>query len=192
MSSNPLFAKAVDLFDAANAEDPQRVDGVAGEMLYARRMTHWLAELYPDASEELQLAARCQHIRRWMIPRSTYPKTRAGYHQWRTRLYSFHADTAAEILRQVGYDPARIDRVRALLKKERLKTDAQTQALEDVACLVFLENYFAEFAARQEAEKMVTILRRTWAKMSPRAHGAALQLQLPDAARKLMEQALAK
>jgi len=181
---------AVAAFDAANAEDPAHIAGVPSELLYARRMTDWLNRLYPDAGETLHLAARSQHIRRWMVPRSKYPMTRPGYHQWRTFLYSFHAETAAEILKQAGYEDPAIARVRSLLKKEKIKTDPEMQMLEDVACLVFLESYFADFAAKHDEDKVIGILRRTWKKMSPHAHAAALKLQLSDQARQLIEKAL--
>ena len=153
-------------------------------------MTDWLHRLYPDAAEALQLAARAQHIRRWKIPRSRYPMTRQGYHQWRTTLYSFHADEAEKILREVDYDNIIIERVRSLLRKEKLKADPQTQALEDVACLVFLENYFADFALKHDEKKVIDILRRTWKKMSDHGQAAALQLPLPAEARRLVEMAL--
>ena len=178
------FQTAIDHIDAANAAVP-------AEVLYAQRMTAWLDRLYPDASEALRLAARAQHIRRWEIPRGSYPMDRAGYHRWRTALYTFHAETADSILRGVGYPDATIARVRALLRKERLKSDPEMQALEDVACLVFLENYFADFAPKHDEEKVITILRRTWAKMSPRGHVAALELKMEPAARSLVEKALA-
>lgn len=184
------FRAAIAAFDAANAEDPTRIGGEPAELLYARRMTDCLNRLYPEADETLHLAARAQHIRRWMIPRSRYPMTRAGYHQWRTSLYSFHAEAAAEILRTAGYDDAIVSRVGSLLRKEKLRTDPQTQMLEDVACLVFLENYFADFAPKHDEEKIIVILRRTWKKMSPRAQQAALKLPLPPDARRLVEKAL--
>jgi len=193
--NNERFQSAIVAFDAANAEDPHRAADqgrdVPAELLYAQRMTEWLGRLYPDASEPLCLAARAQHIRRWEIPRDTYPIDRAGYHRWRTTLYTFHADTAERILREVGYDDATIARVRSLLRKERLKADPESQALEDVACLVFLESYFADFAAKHEDEKVITILRRTWAKMSEKGQAAALALPLAPAARTLVERALA-
>ncbi len=116
--------------------------------------------------------------------------TRAGYHQWRTTLYTFHADAADKILREVGYDDAAIARVRSLLRKERLKADPQTQALEDVACLVFLESYFADFALKHDEQKVIDILRRTWKKMSDRGRAAAMELPLPAEARRLVEKAL--
>lgn len=195
MDDSARFQSATACFDAANAEDPHRVsvDGrdVPAELLYAQRMTAWLNRLYPNASEALRLAARAQHIRRWEIPRGTYPMDRAGYHRWRTTLYGFHADTAERILREVGYDDATIARVRSLLRKERLKADAEAQALEDMACLVFLESYFAEFAPKHAEEKIITILRRTWAKMSEKGRSAALALDLAPAARALIEKALA-
>jgi Domain of unknown function (DUF4202) len=179
------FSLAIEGFDAANAQDPK-----GAELLYGQRMTGWLERLYPDASEELRLACRAQHIRRWEIPRNSFPMDRVGYHRWRTRLYTFHADTAEKILRSVGYDDAVVGRVRSLIKKERLKADPQTQALEDVACMVFLENYFADFAPKHDEEKVVTILRKTWGKMSEKAREAALQLELPPMAKGLVERAL--
>jgi hypothetical protein len=186
------FRAAIEAFDTANVEDPTKIAGIPAELIYARRMTNRLNHLYPDAGEALHLAARSQHIRRWMVPRSKYPITRAGYHQWRTFLYSFHADTAAEILRKSGYDDAMVSRVRSLLKKEKLKTDPEMQMLEDVACMVFLESYFADFAAKHDEEKVIGILRRTWKKMSPHAHAAALQLQLSPQVRQLIEKALSQ
>jgi hypothetical protein len=184
------FSAAIAAFDAANAQDPNQIDGHPTELLYARRMTDCLNRLYPDADDILHLAARAQHIRRWTIPRSSYPITRAGYHQWRTALYTFHADTAAEILHSVGFDEPTIARVRSLLKKEKLKTDPQTQMLEDIACLVFLENYFTDFAPKHDEEKIITILRRTWKKMSPLAQQAALKIPLPPRAMDLIKKAL--
>lgn len=195
MADDPnRFQQAIGRFDAANGEDPnvELADGmsVPAELAYARRMTAWLDRLYPDASEPLRLAARSQHIRRWHVPRNTYPMDRPGYLRWRTDLYAFHADQAATILREVGYDDATVGRVRSLLKKERLKADPESQALEDVACLVFLADEFAAFAERHDEEKLLRILRRTWAKMSPVGHRAALALELPPAARELVEKAL--
>jgi hypothetical protein len=189
------FRLAMERIDSANATDPHLVsDGssqVPAEVLYSQRMTAWLEKLYPQASEALHLAARAQHIRRWEVPRNSYPMDRAGYHRWRTGLYSFHADAAAKILSEVGYDEPTIQRVRSMLKKERLKADAETQALEDVICVVFLENYFADFAAKHDEEKLIVILRRTWAKMSAVGRDAALKLPMsPEAA--LVGKALAK
>jgi hypothetical protein len=184
--SDSRFKSAIHRFDALNAHDP---DGK--EVVYAQRMTAWLKRLDPAAPEPLQLAARAQHLMRWSIPRSRFPMTRGGYLQWRTILYDFQADHAAEVLRDVGYDDATVARVRALIRKEKLKADPQMQTLEDVACLVFLENYFADFAADHEEEKLVRILQRTWKKMSPRGHAFAVKLRLPAEARRLIEKALA-
>ena len=176
------FDTAIARFDAANADDPRRevCEGVAypRELLYARRMTVWLEKLAPDASEALRLAARCQHIRRWTIPRRDYPMDRQGYRAWRTRLARFHADTAGEILRDVGYDEPIVQRVQALLRKERLKLDPGVQCLEDVICLVFLESYFADFASQHDEPKLVDIVRKTWKKMSGQGHEAARALNL--------------
>lgn len=197
MITDPIrFNEALARFDAANARDPnkEKLEGIEypKELLYAQRMSAWLERLAPDASEALRLAARCQHIRRWTIPRNQYPMDRAGYKQWRTTLAKFHAQTAGEILEEVGYDQATIRRVQGLLRKERLKLEPETQILEDVICLVFLENYFADFAQQHDEEKLIGVLRKTWKKMSPRGHEAALALELPANARKLVKRALAE
>jgi hypothetical protein len=189
------FQQAIARIDAANAADTDVVsDGtsqVPGEVLYSRRMTDWLTKLYPNASEALHLAVRAQHIRRWEKPRSEYPMDRAGYHRWRTALYDFHANTAGQILAEVGYDSETIDQVKSMLRKQRLKADPQTQALEDVICVVFLENYFADFATQHNEEKLINILRRTWAKMSDVGRSAALKLPMSAEASALIGKALA-
>ena len=133
---------------------------------------------------------RAQHIQRWRIPRDTYPKDRQGYRRWRTELGKFHAQTAGAILRDVGYDEAIVERVAALLRKERLKTDPECQLLEDVICLVFLEHYFEDFAGQHDEEKLIGIIRKTWNKMSERGHRAALELALPEHLKSLVGKAL--
>ena len=195
------FQQAIARFDAANGEDPNR-ESYQGkdhpkELLYARRLSAWLERLAPDASEALRLAARCQHIRRWEIPRDRYPiggeEGRKGYQQWRAALMQFHAETAGGILRDVGYDDATIARVQGMLRKENLKSDPETQTLEDAVCMVFLENHFADFSRRDDIdeEKLNRIIRQTWHKMSRPGQQAALALDLPADARALLEKALA-
>ena len=186
--------RAMRLFDDANRQDPHHTiaDGVEepDALLYARRMSDWLHKLEPNPSEALELATRAQHIMRWQIPRSHYPMTRAGYHEWRSDLGKFHAREAASLLQQAGYDDATITRVQSLLRKEHLKSDSEMQTLEDVICLVFLEHYFSEFARKHDEEKIVKILQRTWKKMSPRGHSHALKLQMEPKDRWLIEKAL--
>lgn len=182
------FRSAIEKFDEANAADPTLVDAESIEqpatLDYSKRMTAWLERLYPDASEPLRLAVRAQHLLRWTFSRDRYPMTRAGYHQWRTAAGRFSGDEAGRILRDVGYDDATIARVQSLIRKEGLKTDPDTQALEDSTCLAFLERGFAEFAQRHDEQKVIGIVQRTWKKMSDRAHDAALGLSLsPDAGR---------
>lgn len=180
-------------FDETNAADPNRetVDGAQQprELVYARRMTEMLEGLAPDAPEAVKLAARCQHIRRWTVPRAGYPAGRDGYRKWRGDLARFHAETAGGILRGVGYGPAAVARVQALLRKERLKTDPDVQLLEDVACLVFLQHYLPAFARRHDEDKLVSILRKTWRKMSARGRAAALRLDLEAGVRQLLARA---
>ncbi len=185
------FERAIAALDRVHAQDPERLaSGEAKELAYARHMSEWLARLAPGASEELRLAVRCQHIRRWAIARKDYPEGKVGYLRWRKEASLAHAALAGEILAQAGYDADAAKRVQALIKKERIKHDAQAQLLEDVACLVFLEHEFASFAPKHEEAKLIDILRKSWAKMSPRGHAAALGLKLPAPLRALVEQAL--
>jgi hypothetical protein len=194
MTNQIRFTAAIAKIDEANAADPNREvfqgQEVAKEVLYSRRMTDWLNRLAPEASEMLRLAAHGQHICRWTIPRDSYPMDRPGYHRWRTDCQRMHAEKLGEILRAVGYDESDIARVQSLVRKERLKLDAETQLLEDVICLVFLESYFADFAKQHDEAKLIDIVRKTWKKMSPRGHEAALQLPMNESARKIVEQAL--
>lgn len=193
------FNRAVARIDAANGEDPnlETVDGEPHpkELVYSRRMSAMLDRFAPDASETLRLAVRAQHIQRWKSPRAQFPMTPAGYKQWRTQLQKFHAATTAAILREAGYDAPTIARVEALLRKEKLKLDAEVQALEDVVDLVFLESYLEDFAAKHpeyDEAKWVDILAKTWFKMSPRGREAALtKIRLPPALASLIQRGAA-
>ena len=190
------FRAAIERIDAANSEDPNREvwEGQEHpkELLYAQRMSESLEQLAPDAPEVVRLAVRSQHIERWRIPRSEYPKDRQGYRRWRTDLGRFHADRTAVILREVGYDPETIGRVESLLQKKQLKVDPDCQLLEDVICLVFLQYYFADFAKEHDEAKLINILRRTWKKMSSRGQQAALEIKLSGPLRTLVEKAIAE
>ncbi|HAZ41672.1 MAG TPA: DUF4202 domain-containing protein [Methylococcaceae bacterium] len=180
--------------DAANGEDPSLVNvegrSVARELLYGQRMSGWLSRLEPEASEVLQIAARGQHIRRWVIPRSDYPMDRAGYLKWRTTLYRFHADQLEPLMQEGGYPDMDIQRMRGLVEKRGIKSNPEAQTLEDVICLVFLEFYFDDFRGRHERSKVVDIVRKTWGKMSDRGQGFALQLPLDSEALSVVKEAL--
>lgn len=189
------FDLSLSRIDAANAEDPNTVtvDGMArpGELVYSERMSAMLARLVPEASEALRLAARAQHLRRWTIPRSSYSMDRAGYHRWRGELKRRHAEWASAILIESGITAETAARVASLIAKENLKTDPETQTLEDVACLVFLQHYAAGFAAKHDHEKMIGIVRKTWKKMSEEGQQAALALPLDESVRAIIEEAVA-
>ena len=197
MGDTDRFQRVIRSIDQANGEDPNSevVDGVAWpkEQLYGMRMQEWVEELDPGASEELRIAARSQHIRRWEIPRSDYPMDRRGYLRWRTTLYAFHADRASEILRGQEYDAETIERVRTLLQKRNLRTDTDVQTLEDAAALVFLVHHLDDFLKRDDIgeEKAIDIIRKTWEKMTERGHEAASALTLSDESTALLEKALA-
>ncbi len=189
------FNKASALFDAANAEDPNQDEGQPKELLYAQRMTEMINRYAPDASEVAQLAVRAQHIKRWTVPRNTYPMTKEGYFAWRTGLYKYHADTAGELMREAGYDDAMIDQVKKAVGKRALKVNPDTQLMEDVADLVFIEYYMLPFAGANpdyDEEKWLDIIRKTWKKMSDNAHAFALsgQIKLPEALVPLITKAI--
>ena len=179
------FTKAITLFDAANAQDPNQDEGQPKELLYARRMTEMVGRFAPQAGEVAQLAVRAQHIERWTVPRSNYPMTKPGYFAWRTGLYQFHAETAGTLMQQAGYDDATIAQVKAAVGKQGLKTNPDTQLLEDVSSLVFIEHYMLGFAG-QHAEyseaKWLDIIRKTWKKMSGAAQTFATSggIRLPE------------
>jgi len=171
------FNRAIALFDAANAEDPNQDEGQPKELLYGRRMSDMIARFAPQASEVEQLAVRAQHIQRWKVPRSSYPMNKEGYHAWRTGLYTFHADTAGELMRQAGYDDATIERVKKAVGKRGIKSNPETQLLEDIADLVFIEHYILAFAQSKpdyDEAKWLDIIRKTWQKMSKAAQAFAL------------------
>ena len=180
--------------DTANSADPNKEiwGGVAHpkELLYGLRMSTWLMELCPDADDALRIAARGQHIRRWVHPRSNYPMNRKGYLTWRRELYDFHAEKVAEIMRVHGADDEEIERVSFLLHKKNLHNDSDTRTLEDAACLVFLEFHIADFAAKTDHDKMLGIIRKTWSKMSDQGRTYAMNLMLPESVQVLLQKAL--
>lgn len=185
------FGEALAAIDAVHAGDPDKVGGRPKELVYAERMSAWLARLAPQASELLRLAVRCQHLRRWSIARSAYPDGKVGYLQWRKASLRAHAALAGEILERAGYDAPAVARVQSLVKKERLKHDPEAQTLEDATCLVFLEHELGAFAPKHDEAKLVDILRKTWPKMSAQGRQAALGLQLPAQLQALVGKALA-
>jgi hypothetical protein len=188
------YEKVIAAINTANAADPQRVvvDGSRqpSEIVYARRMSLMLDRIYPEATELLRIAAYAQHIERWTSPRSSYPAGRIGYLRWRTDLKNYHAERAGKMMAECGYDSGEVARTQALIRKERMKYDTEAQALEDVICLVFLEDYLANFALKHDKAKVIDILRKTWIKMSPKGQAAASTLSLPEHARRLVEDAL--
>lgn len=188
------FEEALRRFDEANAGDPNReeVNGVARprELVYSEWLTAWVVRLTPDASEELRLAARSQHLCRWVVPRSSYPMTRGGYLKWREALKQFHAQKTGEILRSVGYEEPVILRVQALNLKRGFPQDPETRVLEDALCLVFLEHQLSALAAKASEEKLVNALRKSWDKMSAHGRAYALKLNLPEKEKALLEKAL--
>lgn len=194
-TQQPRFSQAISAIDNANAEDPNTTvcDGKIrpAELVYSERMTAALERFRPDAPEALQLAARAQHIQRWKSPRSGYPMDRVGYLRWRTELKNSHANQTAEILTNCGYDEETISRVKSLIRKERPKSDFDSQTLEDVICHVFLQFYLTDFAAKHDQAKIIDILRKTWVKMSEDGQQSAMTLPLPQDVKDLVGRALA-
>jgi hypothetical protein len=188
------FAAAIQRFDEANARDPNRecVEGEEQprELIYAERLSRWVLRLKPDASEHLRLAARCQHIRRWEVPRSSYDMTREGYLRWKEALKHRHAEIAAGILTEVGYPREMIKRVQSLNLKRNLKQDGECQTLEDALCLVFLEHQLSDLACRTSEDKIIIALKKSWAKMSPQGRDAAMGLKFSEHEAQLLKAAL--
>ncbi|KAF2752731.1 hypothetical protein EJ05DRAFT_267153 [Pseudovirgaria hyperparasitica] len=187
--------KALAAIDAAHSNDPTKTiingEAVPYELLYAQKMTKYLHQLSSTPSEELQLAIRAQHFRRWEVPRSSYPMTKIGYHSWRTYLKKRQAELVAPICRDAEYSKESVERIEALIKKEGLnKGEEEVQILEDVACLVFLDDQFDEFEKEHDEDKIVGILRKTWGKMGSLGRSAALEMQMSGRAKELVGKAL--
>jgi len=172
---------ALDAIDAANARDPDISEGAPAALLYGQRMSAELDRLFPDASEVLRIAARGQHIERWVLKRKDFPEGRAGYLAWRTELAKHHAARVGEIMAEAGYPAQDIERAGRMLRKEGIKRDAEVQALEDVICFTFLRWYFAPFAPTQDPENLDRIVARTARKMSPEGRARVLRdFDLPE------------
>jgi hypothetical protein len=194
MTAMDCYQKARGLVDVAHAADPkQTADGLPAELVYADNMERWVTGVAPEATPILLLAARCQHLERWSVPRASFPLDKPGYHAWRKSLYKKQADRARELLLKAGVPAAEANEVATWVSKTGLKTNPGTQALEDAACLVFLENEIAGFAtqhAEYSKEKYVDIIRKTWRKMSPRAQELALCIPFPAAIGELVHAAV--
>lgn len=197
--SQQNFDKAIELIDAANSKDPNQEtsDGKdwPKELLYSHRMSDMIERYAPDADEVQKLSVRAQHIERWKSPRSDYPMDRKGYHLWRTDLYKFHAETTAALLAKAGYDDESIERVKMAVGKKSLRSNPDTQMLEDVTALVFIEHYMLAFAEKHpeySEEKWLDIIRKTWRKMSEQGHEFALggHITLPEPLVPLIQKAL--
>jgi len=190
------FEATIRRFDEENSRDPnlEMIDGITRprELVYAERLTSWMLKLCPDASEELRLAARCQHICRWKIPRGSHEMTRAGYLKWRNDLKQFHAEKVGEILRETGYPEEIVAKVQALNLKKNFPKDPDSRVLEDALCLVFLEFQFAQLAVKTTDDKMVNALRKSWNKMTPAARELARKLNYEPREKSLLERALAE
>jgi hypothetical protein len=184
--SSVQFQNAIKKFDDYNAADPK-----GNEVAYAQRMSDRLSKFRPDAAEHIQLAIRCQHIGRWQIPRNTYPEGKKGYIAWRNKLKDHHAEIAGRILTECGYDPDMIHKVQDLLEKKDLRSNPDTQLLEDVVCMVFVEFYLEDFALKHDDTKVIDILKKTFRKMTPEAINVATGFELPPRAKELLGRAAA-
>ena len=188
------LAQALAAIDAANVADPNTItyngEEQPKELCHSRLATEWLDRLAPDATEAQKLAARAHHLRRWEIPRDSYPKDRAGYLRWRTELGRFHAEETAKLLAEAGYDPETIERVKAIIRKRNLKGDPEVQTHEDVLCLVFLSTQLDMLAADLETDKLIEVLAKSLNKMSEEGRQQALRLSLNNAQRGILARAL--
>jgi hypothetical protein len=194
MSETP-YAKTLAALDALHAQDPRSVE-VAGEAVprelwHAGRMSAWLERLHEHPDELVRLAVRGQHLQRWQVPRSDYPEGRVGYLTWRRDQGQRAGETTAGLMREAGYGEQETEAVARMIRKQGLGREPGSQAVEDCACLVFLENYFADFSKQIDHDHLIRIVQKTWQKMSPQAHSLALGLPMSDEARGLVEEALA-
>jgi hypothetical protein len=197
---NPVFShmskldKAFTLFDTYNKQSPEHIrwngEEFPAEYFYALKLYEWVNKLEPHAPETLLLASRSQHIGRWEIARTSYPEGRGGYLKWRSDLAKFHAQKSAELMLEAGYEPQVIDRVKQIILKQRIKADDEVQTMENALCLVFLEFQYDDLIQKLSKEKMIDVLRKTWAKMSEPGRDAALSLKYSQDGNELIHEAL--
>ena len=189
----------IEAIDAANAADPNRVkhagQALAKESLYSMRMTDMLNRFNPQADELMNIAARGQHIERWRSPRSDFPMGKQGYYQWRTALYDFHAERVTALMKTAGYSTGECERVYAAVAKKNIKRNPDSQLIEDIASLVFIEHYMLDFATSKpdyDEQKWLGIIRKTWQKMSNEAHEFVLagNISLPEPLKPIITKAL--
>lgn len=192
--SGSRYDRAVDAIDDVNAADPNtvvrrgRAEPLA--LVHGRLAAEWIDRLVPDADDAVRLAARAHHLRRWELPRRSYPTGRSGYLRWRKDQKVRHATDVAELLAGVGYAPAVIERVQELVRRERLSTDAGAQAVEDAACLVFIETQLADMESQLDHDHLIEVIRKTARKMSPAGLQAVSSIELGDTERALLAEAL--
>ncbi|MBP5982004.1 MAG: DUF4202 domain-containing protein [Halomonas sp.] len=186
--------QVINALDQLHGEDPQTVhvddEPMAAELLYAQRMSAWLTTLTQSPGECLQIAVRAQHLQRWQVTREEYPEGRVGYLTWRRDQGIRSGETTAQLMSEAGYSTEDAARVATIINKKGLGRDPDVQALEDCACLVFLENYFADFSRKVEHDHMLRIIQKTWRKMSPQAHELALGLPMSADSAALVKEAL--
>jgi len=168
------FGQVIDQIDAVNKTDPKGY-----ELGYSEKLSAWILKLKPQASQALRIAARGQHIARWTSPREKYPKGRGGYLRWREDLKKFHAEKVATIMKACGYSDPDIEPVKEIILKKNMKTNPDSQTMEDAVSLVFLEDQYLEFKKKTSEDKMKDILKKTWRKMSPQGQQCALQISFP-------------
>jgi hypothetical protein len=195
MQTQEKIALAHEKMNALNEADPNHFETPLGprprELWMAERLEHWVHQVADPPSTALLLAARCQHLMRWRIPRSDYDQGRIGYLKWRKDLAKMHADAGSEILREVAFDAETIEQVREINLKQNLKTNPDVQAMEDALCLCFLEQEYAAFAEKHENQKVIEIVQKTWRKMSAVGQRLALELPLSGRPAQLVRLALA-
>ena len=202
LQSNTSYDMALALIDDANAADPNHLNDESGkewpkELLYSEHMSDMLDRFKPDADHPQRLAIRAQHIERWKTPRNTYPMDRLGYLKWRKDLYKIQADTVAGLCREAGCEEADIARTHTMVSKKNIKTNADTQLLEDVTDLCFLEHYILDFVSRHpeySEAKWIDIIQKTWRKMSDTAHEFVLagKVELPESLTPLILKAVSE
>ena len=191
---NERFHHTINKIDELNSQDPNTIK-IKGknepwELVHSRAMSDWVEKLEPEASEELKIAARSQHICRWKIPREDYPEGKNGYLKWRNDLKKYHADLTAQIMEENGYPENIIERVKNLNLKKGLKKDPEAQTIEDALCLVFMEYLLEDFAREHSREKMKDILSKTWKKMSDKSKEEAKKLNFSPEIKSLVQEAI--
>lgn len=189
MEYSSTYKSAINLISEAVRTDPKKIsEKMTDAQFYSEKMAEEIRNLEQSIDEHIDIAARCQHLFRWEIPRSSYPMNKTGYYQWRKYLYEYQAEKTGILLKEAGYNNYLIEKCCSLIRKKDLGKSHETQLIEDTACIVFVKYYLNDFIPKHSKDKLIDILRKTTLKMSQKALDYLNTTDLPENVQTLLQE----